>query len=120
MKTTYDRLHNQVVEIASTLENGIIVTAEDIEDGYYEEYYEGDIISGYDYLSDALDINYIISSHKEYLGAEVLVAFGGPNIYINTKSMTISGYWGNDRVVVSYYSDAMGIDDALEELYSCN
>ena len=120
METTQDRLHNQVTAIAEALENGIIVTAEDIEDGYYEEYCEGDIISGFDYLSDVLDINYIVSSHKEYLGAEVLVAFGGPNIYINTRSKTVSGYWGSDKAEVSYYSDAMNINEALEELYNIN
>ena len=35
-------------------------------------------------------------------GCELLVAFGGPNIYIDTRYSLVSGYWGSDRVEFSY------------------
>lgn len=74
--------------------------------------------SAFDYLQDALDIEYIVSSKKEYLGARVLVAFGGPNIWINTRTKTVEGYWWGDSAFSSF-QDNLGLDDALEELFSC-
>ena len=74
--------------------------------------------SAFDYLQDALDIEYIVSSKKEYLGARVLVAFGGPNIWINTRTKTVEGYWWSDSASASF-QDNLGLDDALEELFSC-
>ena len=75
--------------------------------------------SAFDYLQDALDIEYIVSSRNEYLGARVLVAFGGPNIWINTQTNQVEGYWWGDRCILSYNNDAMDLDGALSELYSC-
>jgi len=78
-----------------------------------------DTIHGFDYLEGCLDIEYIVSSSKEYLGARVLVAFGGPNIWINTRTKQVEGYWWGDSCLLSYDDDPMGIDEALEELYNC-
>lgn len=74
--------------------------------------------SAFDYLKDALDIEYIVNSKKEYLGARVLVAFGGPNIWINTRTKTVEGYWWSDSATASF-KDNLGLDEALEELFSC-
>ena len=75
-------------------------------------------ISVFDYLKNALDIEYIVNSKKEYLGARVLVAFGGPNIWINTRTKTVEGYWWSDSASASF-QDNIGLDEALEELFSC-
>ncbi len=40
----------------------------------------GDQITAFDWLEDALDIQYIVTGKGEYLGARILVAFGGPTI----------------------------------------
>lgn len=74
--------------------------------------------SAWDYLEDILDIEYIISSSGEYLGARVLVTFGGPNIWINTRTNTIEGYWWSDEYHTGY-KDELGIDEVLEEMYAC-
>ena len=74
--------------------------------------------SAFDYLQDALDIEYIVNSKGEYLGARVLVAFGGPNIWINTRTKTVEGYWWSDSASASF-QDNIGLDEALEELFSC-
>jgi hypothetical protein len=79
----------------------------------------GEMLSGYDYLSDVLDIEYIVNSKKEYLGARILVAFGGPNIWINTRTQQVEGYWWGSSSIWSYSEDAMDIDSALEDLYNC-
>lgn len=78
-----------------------------------------DSITGFDYLQDALDIQYIVNGNKEYLAARVLVSFGGPNIWINTQTQTVEGYWWGDAAFASYHGDAMGIDEACRELWGC-
>jgi hypothetical protein len=76
---------------------------------------DGDDFSAYDYLADALDIEYIVSSKGEYLGARVLVAFGGPNIWVNTRTHTVEGHWWGDSAYASF-TDGIGLDEALNEL----
>ena len=76
-------------------------------------------MSGFDYLTDALDIQYIVTGDKQYRAARILVAFGGPNIWINTQTKTVEGYWWGDSAFASYYDDPMGINDACEELWNC-
>jgi len=74
--------------------------------------------SAYEYLQDALDIQYLVTSKGEYIGARVLVAFGGPNIWINTFNQTVEGHWWNDSHTTNYV-DNLGLDDALEDLWAC-
>lgn len=102
-------IENHVKYIAAQITN----PAEPETDEYGET--KGD---AFDYLSDALDIEYIVNGKKEYLGARVLVAFGGPNIWINTRTKTIEGYWWADSAFASF-QDNLGLDDALETLYNC-
>jgi hypothetical protein len=47
------------------------------------------------------------------------VAFGGPNIWINTRTKQVEGYWWGDKCIMSYDRDEMGLDDALSELFNC-
>lgn len=96
----------------SRLEKHVVSIAEDIT----EEGKEERIKSAYDYLEDALDINYIVSSRGDYKGAEVLVAFGGPNIWIYTREQAVKGYWWGDKAE-AHYTDNIGLDEALEEIY---
>jgi hypothetical protein len=80
---------------------------------------DGEPMNAFDYLQDALDIEYIVASdRKTYLGARVLVAFGGPNIWINTRTKTVEGHWWGDSYTEAY-TDRIGLDEALEELFNC-
>ena len=74
--------------------------------------------TAFDYLQDALDFEYIVNNRGEYLGARVLVAFGGPNIWVNTRAHTVEGHWWGDSAYASF-TDGLGLDDALSELWSC-
>ena len=78
---------------------------------------DGEELTAYDYLADALDIEYIVTSKGEYLGARVLVAFGGPNIWVNTRTSTVEGYWWSDSAFASFI-DGIGLDDAISELWA--
>jgi len=111
-------IDKQVLHIVETLENGCTYSDAGMDAEEYNAK-ESDIISGFDYLQDVLDIEYITDSKKEYLGARVLVSFGGPNIWINTRTKQVEGYWWQDSSVKSYHEDAMGIDESLEELFNC-
>jgi hypothetical protein len=110
--TTKDSLLDHVQSIADNLTNPPYEWNEgrDIES-------EGEF-SAFDYLRDALDIEYIVNSNKEYLGARVLITFGGPNIWIDTRRAMVDGYWWSEKASASF-TDNLGLDDALQELWSC-
>ena len=76
-------LQDQVNSIAHTIQYGMTFEEAGMD---AEEFCSEptDLISGHDYLADALDINYVVSADAQYLGARILVAFGGPNIWIDT------------------------------------
>ena len=106
-------LRDMVNHIADQLTNGF---GEDLSEGRDIEN-EGEF-SAYDYLSDVLDINWILNNDRTYKGARVLVAFGGPNIWIDTNLGQVEGYWWGDSFIKSF-SDNVGLDDALEDLFNC-
>ena len=101
-------LKNHVQSIADNLTNPDLMELND----------DGEHVSAFDYLQDTLDIEYIVNGKGEYLGARVLVAFGGPNIWINTRTGTVEGAWWSDRAEASF-KDNIGLDDALSELWDC-
>jgi hypothetical protein len=103
-------IKSNVEHIVKTIEQGF--------DGYMEQDEYGETQSVYDYLQDVLDIEYIVNSKGEYLGARILVAFGGPNIWINTRTKQVEGYWWGDSCIMSYSRDEMGIDEAVGELWA--
>lgn len=86
---------------------------------------EGDAepLSLYDWMVDALDIEYRVSGHAsspEYRSASVLVAFGGPNIYIDTATATVQLYWWTERDECPIAPDACAeLDAVLEEFFNC-
>ena len=69
-----------------------------------------------DWFESVLDINWICHQDKSFRGAELLVAFGGPNIYINTVTKKVEGSWGGSSQVASY-QDSIGLEDFCEELF---
>ena len=72
-----------------------------------------------DWMEDVYDIRYIVDREKRYYSAEMLVAGGGPTIWVNLNTMEVEGYWGGDRVTVPF-SDNLGLDDYCEEMYGCS
>ena len=71
-----------------------------------------------DYLNDVLDIIYYVDQKKEYLGARILVAFGGPNIWIDTQDQEVQGFWGSDVYKKPIYN-LDHVDDYFEEIWNC-
>jgi len=90
--------------------------ADTINSGQYEtESEEG--CTAFDYLENALDFQWITSNELEFLGARVLVAFGGPNVWIDTHRKEVEGFWWGSYAKSEIHSDPMGLNDALEDLY---
>lgn len=76
----------------------------------------------YDYFSDCLDIEYRVSGRgsDDYRSVCIMVACGGPNIYVDTASKQVELYWWTDRA--SYplsYSACDEIDEWAEEYWRC-
>ena len=71
-----------------------------------------------DWMEDVYDIRYIVDREKRYFSAELLVAGGGPTVWVSLNEMEVQGYWGGDRVNVPF-SDNLGLDDYCEEMYGC-
>ena len=72
-----------------------------------------------EYMEHVYDIRYIVDREKRYYSAELLVAGGGPTIWVNLSTKEVEGYWGSDRVNEPFI-DNLGLDDYLEELYACS
>ncbi len=88
--------------------------ADDITEGkanYLNPKYEGT-------MENVYDIEWITYQDHSYKAARLLVAGGGPNIWVNLQDMNVEGYWGSDRVIEPFI-DNLGLDDYLEELHSC-
>jgi len=71
-----------------------------------------------EWMDDVYDIRYYVNREKCYLGAELLVAGGGPTVWVNLESMYVEGYWGGDKVQEPF-RDNLGLDNYCEELYGC-
>lgn len=77
-------------------------------------------VSLYDYFSDVYDIEYRIGSDRQFRSVRLMVACGGPNIYIDTASGNVELYWWTDRVSYSLSSDTIdAINAEFEEIYAC-
>ena len=71
-----------------------------------------------DWMGGVYDIEWICYQDKTYKAARLLVAGGGPNIWVNLQDMNVEGYWGGDKVLEPF-TDNLGLDEYLEELYAC-
>lgn len=74
--------------------------------------------SGLDYLSDALDIQYIVNSDRSYRAARVCITLGGPTAWIDTNGGQLEVAWWSAPVYRSLPSAFIsGLDDALSEYW---
>ena len=69
-----------------------------------------------EYMDHVYDIEWITHNDKSYKAARLLVAGGGPNIWVNLQTNTVDGYWGTDKCSWGFM-DNIGLDDYCAELY---
>ena len=96
-----------------TCEEQLVRMCKNIADGITNPE-EGETSSSW--MEHTYDIRYYVDSGKRYLGAELLVAGGGPNIWVNLYTKYVEGYWGCDKVTEPFI-DNLGLDDYCEEMY---
>ena len=88
-----------------------------------EELCEGDVypVDILEWLGDRVyDVEYTIGGNKEYRGVSLMIACGGPNIYINTKSSNVELYWWSESARYPMSSSVTDmIDSTYEELFNC-
>lgn len=69
-------------------------------------------LSVLDFIQDAYDIEYRVGSAREYRSVKIMVACGGPNIYIDTARRLVTLHWWMDYAEYPISSTAC---DALDE-----
>ena len=70
-----------------------------------------------DYFDNVFNITYYIDSTKHYAGVRVMVACGGPNIYIDTYRKQIELFWWTDYAAAKIYSD---VSDCIDDIFRDN
>ena len=77
--------------------------------------------SAFDWLGDALNIDYVVGSDRETVkGGRIMVGFGGPNVWVDTMTNTVDVSWWSDEASVRIPREfCERIDDALQELWNC-
>ena len=84
-----------------------------------EDMTEGDRLQANSYMEkNVYDIEWITHQDHSYKAARLLVAGGGPTIWVNLNTGYVEGYWGGDKVEHPF-TDNLGLDDYCEEMYGC-
>ena len=109
-ETCGEQLRRMCKNIADGITNPVTSNDEQ-EDGSVEQHGGAS-----EWMEGTYDIRYYVDSSKRYLGAEIMVAGGGPNIWVNTYTKEVEGYWGVDKVLEPFI-DYVGLDDFCEEMY---
>ena len=78
-----------------------------------EENEDGEKMSLYDYVSDALDFSAVVSSQKTIESIRLYVTLGGPTCYVDTELHAVVCAWGGDRAEYPLDWDAC---DELESI----
>lgn len=113
---SYTRNLEQVRQIAHDIEHGLPM--EEHHDGYDPEYPD-QLMNAFDWLQDALDFDYIVDGQGEFKSARVMVAFGGPTIWVDFSRGQVELWWWGEYARAGFHEDAMGIEEALGELWGC-
>ena len=71
------------------------------------------------FMDGVYNIEWITHQDHTYKAARLLVAGGGPNIWVNLQTNTVDGYWASDKFSWSF-QDAIGLDDYLQEMHESN
>ena len=74
-------------------------------------------ISADKWMDGVYDIEWTTHRDHEYRAARLLVAGGGPTIWVNTMTDNVEGYWGTDKVK-HHYSDQINLDNYLLEMHA--
>ena len=109
-ETCGEQLRRMCKSIANSITSPEMITDEETGEKRTE--------TAHDWMEGTYDIRYYVDSSKRYLGAEIMVAGGGPTIWVNTYTKYVEGYWGGDKVLEPF-RDELDLDGYCEEMYGC-
>lgn len=67
---------------------------------------------------DSLGVEFTVDEHLDYRSVRICLAYGGPNVYVDTGSGDVELSWGFDTVAVRIPWATVGaIDDWAEAVY---
>ena len=73
----------------------------------------------YDYFDEVYDIEYRIDSSGEYKSVQLMIAYGDPNIYVDTNDSYVKLYWGSTHVEAPIsYATSEAIDFIFKERFA--
>lgn len=108
MKDFEKECEQQVKDIANYLN--------DLASGNVDK--EDECQSLYDYFNDVYDIEYRIDGNGNYKSVQLMIAYGGPNIYVDTNDSYVKLYWGSTYAEAPIsYTTSDEIDNIFEEMY---
>ena len=107
-ETSGEQLRRMCKSIADSITSPEMITDEETGEKREE--------TAHDWMEGTYDIRYYVDSSKRYMGAELMVAGGGPTIWVNTYTKYVEGYWGGDKVLEPFI-DNLGLDDYCQEMY---
>lgn len=71
-----------------------------------------------EFLDMFLDVQLLVNQNGSYAGTRLLVAYGGPSIWINTYNCLIEGYWWSTTCFMQY-DDKIDLHNTCQELFEC-
>ena len=75
--------------------------------------------TAHEWMEDVYDIEWITHQNHSYKAARLLVAGGGPNIWVNLQTNSVDGYWASDKFSWGFV-DNIGLDEYLQEEHDSN
>ena len=69
------------------------------------------------WMEDVYDIEWITYRDGSYKAARLLVAGGGPTIWVNVYTNEVEGYWASDKVIEPFI-DNLELRAYLEEIHA--
>ena len=82
-----------------------------------QEITEGEDADVGQWMEGVYDIEWITYQDGRYKAARLLVAGGGPTIWVNVYTNEVEGYWAGDKVIKPF-QDNIGLRAYLEELHA--
>jgi predicted RNA-binding Zn-ribbon protein involved in translation (DUF1610 family) len=75
----------------------------------------------YDFFeNDVYDVEFRVGSDRKYRSVRIMVACGGPNIFIDTGAGAVQLYWWTERAEFPLDPDTVAaVDEWAEEWYNC-
>ena len=75
--------------------------------------------TAHEFMEGVYNIEWITHQDHTYKAARLLVAGGGPNIWVNLQTNTVDAYWGPDKRSWGFVDD-IGLDEYLQEEHDSN